>query len=53
MEDSFLLAPTGTVEPLSGRLDGDFSLRVQGSGPDLQAFVEKLRPLARVLRSRS
>ncbi|CAJ1362729.1 unnamed protein product [Effrenium voratum] len=43
VEDSFLLAPTGTVEPLSGRLDGDFSLRVQGSGPDLQAFVEKLR----------
>ena len=26
-----------------GRLDGDFALRVQGSGPDLQAFVDALR----------
>ncbi|CAK9082966.1 unnamed protein product [Durusdinium trenchii] len=43
LDPSFLLAPLGTLEPLQGRLDGDFALRVRGSGHDLQAFVDNLR----------
>jgi len=43
LEPSFKVEPNGTLEPLKGRLDGDFALRVQGSGPDLQAFVDALR----------
>eukprot|EP00435_Cladocopium_sp_Y103_P023595 s669_g5.t1 len=43
VEPSFLLSPLGTLEPIQGRLDGDFALRLRGSGPDLQGFVEALR----------
>jgi len=31
------------VRPTSGRLDGDFALRLRGNGPDLQGLVEALR----------
>lgn len=37
------LAWNGHSARRSGRLDGDFALRVRGSGADLQAFVDALR----------
>lgn len=43
LDPDFVLSPMGTLEPIQGRLDGDFALRVRGSGPDLQAFVDALR----------
>ena len=35
--------PVLDVRPTSGRLDGDFALRLRGNGPDLQGLVEALR----------